>query len=494
MCRRFSSLVGPALRVGVSGLRRRLASERGFALPTVMLMTVAAMGVATVGVMTSIEGQSGVVRDQGTKTALEVAESGVNQALLYYNRGVSPCTAGEGAWCGPVTGMSVNGGGVSYWTRLGSGEACGVGNQVDCVEIVSQGTVNGVTRRVEVSASTVPTEESPGLGPFASAGVLSQESMTLDSNAVIHTGVATNGDITLNSNARQCGKASVGIGKKMTQEHNTGYYSDAACKSKESTYLQQALTLPPVNQGDAATNNDDGRLFSQDLVSGNKSDACWNGVNADGKKGTCGSRELRVEHNSSVTLSGSVYSFCKLTLLNNSALYVIAGKSVTIYFDSPEACGYSSGVTQLELAVQLADHLVQRQPDQRGDALRRLGNPVNQSPAQQQYLGRRIVRPELRRLRPALRSGAEQQRALLRGDCRQVGAHGLERRRLVSERLGKLQPAGARIAGNRGPLHALPLRRMLGGGSKSSRRGVLARCAGCGKRPRRSAAKSADSR
>jgi hypothetical protein len=349
MRRRFSSLVGPALRDGVSGLRRRLASERGFAIPTVMLMTVAAMGVATVGVMASIEGQSGVVRDQGTKTALEVAESGINQALLYYNRGVAPCAAGEGEWCGPVTGMSVNGGGVSYWTRLASGEACGVGNQVDCVEIVSQGTVNGVTRRVEVSASTVPTEESPGPGPFASAGVLSQESMTLDSNAAIHTGVATNGDITLNSNARQCGKASVGIGKKLTSGSNSGYYSDAACKSKESTYLQQALTLPPVNQGDAATNNDDGRLFSQDLVSGNKADACWNGVGADGQSGSCDSRELRVEHNSSVTLSGSVYSFCKLTLLNNSALYVIAGKSVTIYFDSPEACGYSSGVTQLEL-------------------------------------------------------------------------------------------------------------------------------------------------
>jgi hypothetical protein len=349
MRNRPPSLKSRLLPERASGLHRRLASERGFAVPTVMLMTVAAMAIAAVGVMASIQGQSGVVRDQGGKSALEVAESGVNQALLYYNRGASPCAAAEGEWCGPVTGMSVNGGAVSYWTRLASGTACGVGNQVDCVEIVSQGSVNGVTRRVDVSASTVPTEDSPGTGPFASAGVLSQESMTLDSNAVIHTGVATNGDITLRSNARQCGKASVGIGKKLASESNAGYFSDGSCKTKESTYLQQALTLPPVNQGDAATNNDDGRLFSQDLVSGNKGDACWNGVRADGKAGTCGSRELKVEHNSSVTLSGSVYSFCKLTLLNNSALYVVAGKSVTIYFDSPEACEQPSGVTQLEL-------------------------------------------------------------------------------------------------------------------------------------------------
>lgn len=328
-----------------------VASEQGFAVPTVMLMTVAAMAVASVGVMASIQGQSGVVRDQGTKSALEVAESGVNQALLYYNRGVEPCTpATEGSWCGPVTGMSVNGGAVKYWSRLASGDECQVGNEVDCVEIVSEGDVNGVTRRVDVSASTVPTEKSPGAGPFASAGVLSYESMSLDSNSAIHTGVATNGDLTLRGNAKQCGQASVGIGKGMKLENNAAYYSNSKCSTKTSTYLQQALTLPAVKQGDAATNNDNGRFFTQDLVSGNKSDACWSGKTAEGKSTShCGTRELKVEHNSSLTLGGSVYSFCKLTLESNSALYVQAGSSVTIYFDSPEACGYSSGVKQLDL-------------------------------------------------------------------------------------------------------------------------------------------------
>ena len=348
---RLLATVGPALRSSSAAIRRRFASERGFALPTVLLMTIAAMGVASVAVMTSIQGQSGTVRDQGSKAALEVAESGVNQALLYYNRDVAPCTpAAEGGWCGPVTGMSVNGGAVSYWTRLGSGKECDVGNEVGCVEIVSEGMVGGVTRRVDVSASTVQTKGSTGGGPFASAGVLSQESMSLDQNAVIHTGVATNGDIMLNHNARQCGPASVGIGKELKQESNAGYYSDASCKTKDPSYLQQALTLPPVNQGDAATNNDDHRFFAQDVVSGNKPEACWNGLTAAGKKTkNCGARELNVSTNSTVTLSGSVYSFCKLTLNSNTALYVPAGASVTIYFDSPENCGYSSGVTQLEL-------------------------------------------------------------------------------------------------------------------------------------------------
>jgi hypothetical protein len=342
----------PASRGRIDRLRRRLASERGFAVPTVLLMTVAAMGIASIGVMTSIQGQGGTLRDQGSKTAVAVAESGIDQALLHYNRGVAPCVpATEGDWCGPVTGMSVNGGAVTYWSRLGSGEDCEVGNEVECVEIVSLGTVGGVTRRVNVMASTVPTEESTGGGPFASAGVLSLETMTLDSNSAIHTGTATNGNLELKSNARQCGQASVGIGKKLTTSSNAGYYSDALCKTKSSTVLQQELTLPAVNQGDAATNNDNGRFFSQDVVSGNKADACWNGFTAaGGKTSTCGTRELRVDSNSAVTLSGSVYSFCKLTLRSNSAVYVASGSNVTIYFDSPEACGQSSGVTQLDLS------------------------------------------------------------------------------------------------------------------------------------------------
>lgn len=335
-----------------SGLHARLTSEAGFAIPTVMLMTVAAMGIASVAVMTSIQGQSGVVRDQQTKSALAVAESGVEQALLHYNRNVAPCEpTAEGEWCGPVTGMSVNGGSVEYWARLTDGEGCGVGNEVGCVEIVSQGTVDNVTRRVEVFASTLSSDDSLNHGPFYKASVISKETLTLDSNAVIHTGTETNGDIELKSNARQCGQASVGIGKKMTKEPNTGYYSDAGCTSPGSTVLEQEVTLPLVDQKDAATNNDNGRLFSQDLVSGNKGDACWSGVTAAGKSTTkCGpERELLVEGNSAVTLGGTVYSFCKLRLKSNSALYISSSANVTIYFDSPENCGYTSATTQLNL-------------------------------------------------------------------------------------------------------------------------------------------------
>jgi len=342
-----------ALRARTRRFFGRLSSEGGFAIPTVMLMTVAALGMASVAVMTSVQGQSGTVRDQGTKAALAVAESGVSQALLHYNRGVPPCAAAvEGEWCGPVTGMSVNGGQVAYWARVSSGEDCEVSNEVECVEIVSQGTVDGVTRRVDVMASTLQTEESSGGGPFATASVLSKENMVLDSNAVIHTGTASNGEIELKSNAKLCGPASVGVGKGIAKSANAQYNADALCTSPASSYGQKELTLPPVNQGDAATNNDNGRFFLQDVaVSQSKNiDACWNGRQPNGKTSTlCGARELYVDGNTSVTLGGSVYSFCKLRLRSNGNLYIAPNQTVTIYFDSPEACGYSSGVTQLEM-------------------------------------------------------------------------------------------------------------------------------------------------
>jgi len=336
--------------------RRRVSSERGFAVPTVMLMMVAAMGVASVGVMTSVQGQSGTVRDQGGKAALATAESGVSQALLHYNRGVPPCApASAGEWCGPVTGMTVDGGAVSYWARLAEGETeCGVGNEVECVEVVSTGTFNGVTRRVQVMAASVPTEGSGGGGPFASASVLSKETITLDSNAIIHTGTSTDGAFDLNSKAQQCGPASVGIGDDMETESNAKWMENTDCSEPEldpESVPEAQLTLPAVNQGDAPTNNDNARFFDEDPISGNKQHACWNGVDGNGNPATsdCGERELLVNSNSSVTLGGSVYSFCSLTLKSNSSLQIAAGASVTIYFDSPENCNYSSPAMQLDM-------------------------------------------------------------------------------------------------------------------------------------------------
>lgn len=351
-----ANAVTAPLRRGARVAARRLASEAGFAVPTVTLMIVAALGMAGVAVATSVQGQGGIVRDQGTKTALAVAESGVDQVLLQYNRHglvsesnpcepVSSSGPDEEGWCGPVTGTDVNGGEVTYHVRPASSELPNGEVAWTELEIVAVGTFDEVTRRIHISSSS-----SSGQDMFVDAAVQSKDGITLDSNSEIHAGTATNGDITLASGAKQCGAASVGIGKELKGEG--GYYADIDCETSGGEPIEDEISLPPVNQGDAPTNNDNHRLFDEDPISGNNAEACWDGLDGNGVENPelpCGPRELLIASNSSVTLGGGVYSFCKLTLRSNSSLYIAAGAEVTIYFDSPEACGYEAGTAQLEL-------------------------------------------------------------------------------------------------------------------------------------------------
>jgi hypothetical protein len=333
--------------------RRRLTAEAGFAVPTVTLMLLAALGMAGVAVTASINAQGGTVRDQNTKTALAVAESGADQAMLQFNRyglvpGTTPCapvgstfTDAEG-WCPEVTGTTVNGGTVSYRVRPTSNQLPNGEIAFTELEVVALGTLAGTTRRIELSASS-----SSGQKIFLDADVQSKEGITLDSNSEIHSGSATNGDISIDPKAEQCGPASVGIGKELTGDGS--HYGDINCTTQGTT-LEDEINLDPVIPGAWATNNDNGRLFAEDQISGKKADACWNGFDGNGKpSAACGPRELLIDHNSSVTLGGAVYSFCKLTLKSNSSLYIAAGQEVKIFFDSPEACLYDDGVTQLDL-------------------------------------------------------------------------------------------------------------------------------------------------
>lgn len=349
---RLLAAAGPALRCRAAAARRRLASEAGFAVPTVTLMLLAAMAIAGVAITTSIGGQRGAVRDQQTKTALAVAESGVEQALLQYNRyglvsnPAAPCAPVGGTapdaegWC-PEVSATVNGAPVSYRVKPTSTEMASGKIAWTEMEVVSVGTLGGVTRRVDVTANS-----SAGQKIFINATVQAKDGINVASNAEIHAGTATNGDINLEGT--QCGAATVGVGKEL--KGKGGYFSDTDCGIPGGEPPESEIDLPAVNQGTAATENDNYRLFTLDRISGNKNTACFDGHNGTGKAdNSCGPRELLVGSNSSVTLGGNVYSFCKLILNSNSSIYIAPGKEVEIYFDSPEACGYSSGVTQLEL-------------------------------------------------------------------------------------------------------------------------------------------------
>ncbi len=317
---------------------RRLRGEDGFAVPTVLFMLLAAFAVASVAAVASISTQHGVVRDQDTKEALTAAEAGVSLALLHYNRvptsGTNTCVVSNGGtlfvappaggWCQQVQGASGSGT-FAYTVAPTDGE----------IEIVSVGNANGVTRRINVVA-----ESGGGQQIFSDATVKSQDTLTMDSNAKIHANAATNGDMILSSNAQLCGQGSVGVGRHLDLISNAQYnqHFDCTVPLTEDDVIQQPLVLPPVNQGDAPTNNDNGRFFAQDPRSGKG--VTWNPL----------TRTLVMKSNSEVNLGGSIYSFCKLDMSSNTTINVAPGSQVKIYFDSPEACGLSSPATQISLS------------------------------------------------------------------------------------------------------------------------------------------------
>ncbi len=72
----------------------------------------------------------------------------------------------------------------------------------------------------------------------------------------------------------------------------------------------------------------------KDLISGKTSDVSWDPV----------TRQLTIDKpKTTLTLTGHTYSFCRLSLKQNTALYIAAGTNVNIYFDSPESCDVPPG-------------------------------------------------------------------------------------------------------------------------------------------------------
>jgi hypothetical protein len=331
------------MRQGMQPVRTRLtralrrpagvaASEAGFALPTVLFIVLAGMAIAGAAVTAALGGQKGTSRSYDTKDALAVAEAGVEQTLERYNLAevADPCAAG-------CSGNLSNGGTYTTWVKR-TPHTCPAGPH-DVLEIVSQGTVDGLTRRIYTRANSAATE-----CPFLNAGVIGLNGIHLDSEASVTADVATNGNVSMDSNTTLDGCAQVGEGYAVT-----GDLDGWTCGIGGPVY--GSTSLPPPNQGNVPTVNNNSSLLAH--VSGNKQNVCYDGRTATGvPTSACGSRELVITHNSALTLGSGNYSLCRLELLQNSAIYIAAGATVRIFFDSPENCLYpagSPGTVQLRL-------------------------------------------------------------------------------------------------------------------------------------------------
>jgi hypothetical protein len=193
-------------------------------------------------------------------------------------------------------------------------------------EIVSTGIAGGVQRRVlaVVNAAT-------GAPLFASGKALvGLDRIDLSNSAKVNGSAASNGDIALTNSAIVCGNATPGIGKQLITQNGSGL-----CQGFSGQPATNALVLEPVDQGSAATSNDNARIGTQDT---------WTSPGQIEWSPT--TRSLKLKNNSTLTLGGNLYSFCHLEVTNNAQLIIAArnpGTAVRIYIDAPESCGSASG-------------------------------------------------------------------------------------------------------------------------------------------------------
>jgi hypothetical protein len=354
----------------VRALRR---GERGMALPTALFAMTAAMALAGAAVVTSVDVQRGTKRDSGSKSAIAAADAGANVAtmrLSSYSKTLakSPCIAeangslvateavktGSGAgWCPPVSG-TVGRGTYQYWVSP-AGTKCDEGTYSLC--IVSVGTVDGVSRRIELTFNE-STLQDAGTGTGTTTGgntttggsfegLVGQDKVDISGSADIHVGVGTNGEIFGNNNsAKVCGDMRVGIGKKPPS-------SKLFCGNYKVTYGN--VTLPPVTNfmpSNIATVNANARFTtcSKGLPSGCQSDTMTSGSYKSGSPfdPTPTGRFLNL-NGETLTVSGPDYWICKLKMNGKSELIMRAGTKVRFFFDTPEHCGMAPGTNQIEM-------------------------------------------------------------------------------------------------------------------------------------------------
>jgi hypothetical protein len=327
----------------VKSLRNRLAGDRGVALPVTVSVMFMVAGLATVTARAAITSDHQSLRDRNTKQAIQAANAGLEAAMYRTNLmqpGSLQC-AGENALDGSliVTGVEGNGwcaeqtedlgNGQSYAVRVSAGSSLHVnGQSLVQRRFVSTGAANGVRRRVMLRSNAATGEP---VFPQGYAGV-SLDGLDLPNSVQVQGGVGSNGDILLRNYAYVCGNVTPGPGKSV-QIRN----SASVCPTGSTTPAQQSFNLQPVDQGDAPTNNDNARIGSPPQPT--SLDPC---TDCDGITWNPSTRILQLRNNSTLTLGGSVYSFCGIEIENTAQLKIPArplGTGIRIFVDSPESCG-----------------------------------------------------------------------------------------------------------------------------------------------------------
>jgi hypothetical protein len=337
----------------VSRARRRLSlllfDERGMALPTALFAMIATFGLATAAVLSSVDAQQGSRSDSGRKAAIAAADAGANVALLRLNRfqgnlnestrcvgpsGESQLPDAEG-WCPPTAPENLSNGGASFTYQV-----IAFNEESHVLKVVSVGNAGSVSRRIEVGLVSYG-----GSSIFADENLIGQDLIDVRGNPDIRTNIGTNGDVHGVGSYEICGNIRHGIGKVAPEPDCDG------------EILEGNKDLPPIAPPEnIATVNSNCRLVPNclsptdvDTYVAESGKGNGNGGHVPASPWNPATRTLEIGRNATLTMGGSDYLVCKLVINGGGELIMDANARVRIFVDTPENCGYSDGVVQVDI-------------------------------------------------------------------------------------------------------------------------------------------------
>jgi hypothetical protein len=330
-------------------LHIRAAGQAGFAMPVIIAASAVMMMVAVAAVSAGLSATTSSNRDRQVKVSRQAADAGIELALFDLNTVVAgqalPCAARDaagvytmtgyaagGEWCAPVSRTLADGSTIEY--RV-SKELPIAGTNPERVmrKVVATGTYVGQQRRVYTELTGIR-----GIAGFGIYGISARDQISLLNNVQIGTvanpvDLRTNGNISMINDVAVCGNVTPGPGKTVTQSDHA-----SICPGKSTAPATSQMQFPDfaAEHNAAWLTNDNSRLG---CGGGPGKDACYDPGNI---LWNATSRELTVQDDAELTLSGNVYSFCRLNLKNNSRLFIAPrppNSPIKLYFNSPSMCG-----------------------------------------------------------------------------------------------------------------------------------------------------------
>lgn len=315
----------------------RVACERGFAMPTAVIVlfiiTVLLAGAVKVASQTS----TATTRDVNVKAEIEAAEAGLHVAAYRLSQ-LAPsallCINGSEVVptkCESGVESLGNNATFQYWTSLPlptkETTTC-AGRVITAIAgltrrcITAEGLVNGVKPGVRLQASVTLTGGNKSV--FSVNGLLGLEGVEIVNNTKVNARAATNGKLSVGNGASV---ESVALGQSAPAGQPEGGGSWGPVTREETNF-----TIPAVTPGTSATENSNYRIE--------------NGINktlpADESTGveySKATRTLKMGNKGTLKLGGEIYNFCNFTTGTGVTITLTPGVTTKIYIDSPNDPG-----------------------------------------------------------------------------------------------------------------------------------------------------------